>query len=118
MNHELFQNVLISFVLGIVMAILAYLLREHKQRIINTTEAFIQEAEGAVEGLNMGEEKKKMVVARLEACGIKVTKWLSATIDCLVEELNTNGAWLIQQAKSNSALHEAAADLMRHGTGK
>lgn len=118
MNHEMFQNVLISVVLGVVLAILAYLLREHKQRIIKMTESFIQEAEGAVEGSNMGEEKKKLVIARLEACGIKVTGRLSNTIDCLVEELNTNGAWLIQQAKNNAILSGAAATFMNHGTGQ
>ena len=116
MNHEVFQNVLISVVLGIVLATLAYLLREHKQRIIKMAESFIQEAESAVEGTSMGEEKKKLVTARLEACGIKVNKWLSTTIDCIVEGLNSSGAWLIQQAKNDSGL--TIKEVLDHGTGQ
>ena len=56
---------LISWVLGVVLTILAYLLRENKQQIIKMTETFIQEAKSAVEGMNMSEEKKKLVIAHL-----------------------------------------------------
>ena len=47
----------------------------------------------------MGAERKKLVIAQLEAAGVKVTAWLSNQIDVIVKTLNTRGAWLAEQTQ-------------------
>ncbi len=42
----------------------------------------------------MGADKKALVIAQLQAAGIKVTSWLDHQIDVIVATLNKTGAWL------------------------
>jgi len=50
----------------------------------------------------MGEAKKALVIAQLEAAGIHVNTWLASWIDRTVELLNANGAWLAAQTKQHA----------------
>ena len=58
----------------------------------------IQKAESAVQGSGLGEEKKAIVVAQLEAMGIAVDTRLSGQIDSIVKYLNANSGWLAESA--------------------
>ena len=40
------------------------------------------------------DSKKALVIAQLQAAGIKVTSWLDHQIDVIVATLNKTGAWL------------------------
>ena len=42
----------------------------------------------------LGADKKALVIAQLQAAGIKVTSWLDHQIDVIVATLNKTGAWL------------------------
>ena len=88
------------FALGCV--ILALVIKNNKGRIIQYTASLIDQAELAVQGSGMGAEKKAMVLAQLDAAGIKVTAWLDKQIDVIVDTLNANGAWLAAQVKQNT----------------
>lgn len=79
--------------------VLAALLKEKRDRILQYTAELINRAEAAVQGSGMGAEKKMLVIAQLEAAGIHVNTWLASWIDKTVELLNTNGAWFVTQGK-------------------
>ena len=49
----------------------------------------------------MGDEKKRLVIAQLEAMNINVTAWLSAAIDDIVAALNEKKAWFANVAKDD-----------------
>lgn len=74
-------------------------LRMYKQAILDRVTDLVNRAEEAIQGSGMGAEKKAIVLAQLEAAGIRVTAWLSNQIDAIVAALNASGAWLASQAK-------------------
>ena len=75
-------------VLAGMCAILATVLAARKQAILALVQDLVQRAEKAVDGSDMGAEKKKLVIAQLEAAGVRMTAWLSRAIDSIVAELN------------------------------
>ena len=75
-------------VLAGMCAILATALTARKQAILALVQDLVQRAEKAVDGSSMGAEKKKLVIAQLEAAGVRMTAWLSKVIDSIVTELN------------------------------
>jgi len=80
-------------VLAGMCAILATVLTARKQAILALVQDLVQRAEKAVDGSGMGAEKKKLVIAQLEAAGVRMTAWLSKAIDSIVAELNKKDAW-------------------------
>ena len=80
-------------VLAGICAILATILSARKQAILALVQDLVQRAEKAVDGSGMGDEKKKLVIAQLEAAGVRMTAWLSKAIDEIVAELNDRDAW-------------------------
>ena len=96
---EYIQSIVQALVLAGVCAIAAYLLRARKQQIVATVTRLIQEAEEAVQGSGLGEEKKAKVIAQLQAMGITVTDSLSALIDRIVAYLNEKSGWFIREAE-------------------
>lgn len=95
------QEIIMTLILAAVCGLAAYLIRENKQRILQLTTELINRAEEAVQGSGMGAEKKQMVIAQLEAAGVRVTAWLSREIDFIVETLNARGAWLAKKTQEN-----------------
>ncbi len=95
---DVLKDILLALILAMVCAIGAYLLRARKQQILTVVTDLIQKAEDAIRGSDMGEEKKKVVIAQLQAMGIKVTSWLDKQIDIIVDYLNKKGAWLAGSA--------------------
>ena len=95
---DIIKNIVMLLVLALVCAIGAGLLKTRKQQILSTTTDLIQKAEQAVQGTGLGAEKKALVIAQLEAMGIKVNVWLDKEIDNIVDWLNTKGAWYIKAA--------------------
>lgn len=93
------QSLALTLILAILCGTLGWLVKTNKQRILEYTSQLIQKAENAVQGSGMGEAKKKLVVAQLEAAGIRVTSWLSSQIDAIVGTLNSRGAWLAEQTQ-------------------
>lgn len=100
---KILEELLLTAVLATICGLLAAVLRANKQRILTYTTELIQRAEVAVQGSGMGEAKKKLVVAQLEAAGIRITAWVSAQIDLIVAALNSRGAWLAAQTKQASS---------------
>lgn len=91
--------------------IVALLIKTNRTYILQYAATLINAAEQAIQGSGMGAEKKALVLAQLEAAGIRVTAWLSVAIDRIVEHLNDTGAWLATQAKQHAAtLQEESAD--------
>lgn len=93
-------NLLLTLVLAGVCGIGAYLLRMNKQNILRYVTELMQKAEEAVKGSGLGAEKKALVLAQLEAAGIKVKAWMSKAIDDIVKELNAKNGWYCEQAKN------------------
>ena len=83
--------------------IVALLIKTNRTYILQYAATLINAAEQAIQGSGMGAEKKKLVIAQLEAAGIRVTAWLSAMIDEIVACLNASGAWLATQARQHAA---------------
>lgn len=97
------QDLLMTLLLLALCGIAGYLLRINKQRILAMTTKLIQQAEVSVQDSKMGEAKKQLVIAQLEAAGVRVNTWLSAQIDSIVATLNSRGAWLSAQEKQQTA---------------
>jgi hypothetical protein len=93
------KDLALALILAGVCAIGAYLLRTKKQQILAVLADLIQKAEQTVRGSGLGGEKKAMVLAQLEAMGIKVTAWMSQAIDDIVKYLNERQAWFVEAAK-------------------
>ena len=100
---ENIMDVIIYGVAALVCVVLAYLVRLNRSEVLQYTQQLVQAAEQAVQGSGMGAAKKALVIAQLEAAGIRVTAWLDTAIDQIVDTLNANGAWLAQQAKQATA---------------
>ena len=100
---ENMMNMLEWVVFAMVCFTLAFVLKLYKSRILQYTTDLIDRAEAAVKGSGMGEEKKEMVLAQLEAAGINVTAWLDHQIDVIVATLNESGAWLTAKTKEHAS---------------
>ena len=100
---KILEELLMTAVLATICGLLAAVLQANKHRILTYTTELIQRAEIAVQGSGMGEAKKQLVIAQLEAAGIRVTSWVSAQIDIIVATLNSRGAWLAAQTKQASS---------------
>ena len=96
---EYIKEILTMLVLAVGCMILAGILKTRKQYILGLVSNLVQKAEKSVQGSNMGAEKKRLVIAQLEAMGITVTAWLSKAIDEVVAALNEKRAWLTENAK-------------------
>lgn len=109
---EYLKEILLLCVFAGVCALLSYVVREYKQRILSVAADLIQKAEVAVQGSSMGATKKAKVIAQLEAQGIKVNAWLSDQIDNIVKMLNAKSAWLTSQATTvaKDALEKAGSE--------
>lgn len=99
---EKLEVLIMALLMAGVCGIAGYLLREKKAEILKTISDLVQKAEDAVEGSGMGEEKKKLVVAQLEAMGVTVTTWVSNAIDSVVTALNEKSAWFTKKAESTT----------------
>lgn len=75
------------------------MLKNRKARILEVASQLIQKAEATVQGSGMGAEKKKFVIAQIEAMNIKVSAWLDKDIDDIVATLNEKQAWFTENAK-------------------
>ena len=96
-------DVIIYGVAALVCVVLAYLVRLNRCEVLRYVQQLVQSAEQAVQGSGMGAAKKALVIAQLEAAGIRVTAWLDSQVDLIVDTLNAHGAWLAQQAKQATA---------------
>lgn len=105
-----------SIYLAIALACLAVagFLSAHKQKILTKLREAVQRAEIAVQGSKMGTEKKEMVIAELEANGVKFTAWTDRMIDCTVAYLNMKGGWLktLAQQKLDGAATNATVSAL------
>lgn len=93
------QDILLTLILAIVCGTFAWLAKTNKQRVLTQVTDLVQKAERAIQGTNMGAEKKALVIAQLEAAGVSVNSWLSSQIDVIVNTLNSKGAWLAEQTQ-------------------
>lgn len=93
-------EIIAALVLAGVCGILAQLLKTRRAEIKAVAHELVQKAESTVRGSGLGPEKKALVVAQLEAMGIKLDSWLDAAIDAIVKELNDKHAWYCKQAGS------------------
>mgnify|MGYP003298683201 CR=1 FL=1 len=93
--HEIF----IYGVAALTCFILAVLVRGNRQAVLQFATDLINKAEVAIQGSGMGADKKALVIAQLQAAGIKVTAWLDRQIDIIVASLNSTGAWLATQTQ-------------------
>ena len=82
---------------------LGLIVKINRSAILRYAATLINSAEQTIQGSGMGSEKKKLVIAQLQAAGIRVTDWLDWMIDEIVYKLNATGAWLATQAKQHAA---------------
>lgn len=94
-----YMEIALTGILALGCIIMALLLRDHKATILQYAAQLVQSAEQTIQGSGMGAAKKVLVLAQLEAAGVRVNAWLSAAIDSIVEQLNAHGAWLAQQTE-------------------
>lgn len=110
MNMEL-HEVLIYGVAALGCFILAILVKGNRQAVLRYAASLINQAEAAIRGSGMGAEKKALVIAQLQAAGVKMTAWLDRQIDVIVASLNSTGAWLAAQTQQGiSGLNESAGE--------
>lgn len=95
--------------LGCIVA--ALLLKYNRSGILRYAAELVNAAEVAIQGSGMGAEKKALVLAQLEAAGIRINTWLSVAIDKMVQHLNESGAWLASQAREHAAGLERGEDV-------
>lgn len=96
-----FQKILLSLIFAAVCGLIAYVMQMRKQRILQLAADLINRVEDIVQGSKMGPEKKAIVIAQLEAAGVRVTAWLDKQIDFMVAAFNAHGAWLAKKAQEN-----------------
>lgn len=92
-------DVIIYGVAALLCVVLAYLVKLNRSEVLRYVQQLVQSAEQAVQGSGMGATKKALVIAQLEAAGVRVTAWLDSQIDIIVDALNANGAWLAKQTQ-------------------
>lgn len=90
---------------ALVCCVLTLVVKGNRQRVLQYTAELVQKAESAIEGSGMGEEKKALVKAQLQAAGVTVTAWLDSQIDVMVASLNSTGCWLAAQTKQGISGH-------------
>ena len=100
MKEQIYE-IVATLVLAGMCAILATVLATRKQAILAMISDLVQRAEKTVEGTGMGAEKKKLVIAQLEAAGVRVTAYMSKAIDDIVAELNKRNAWYAHLASGD-----------------
>ena len=98
---EHFQEILLMLILAALCGLAAYVIQKYKQWVLQKAMELINRAEEIVQGSDMGEEKKRLVITQLEAAGIRVTAWLSKKIDFMVAILNAQGAWLAKKTQES-----------------
>lgn len=104
-------DVLVYAMAALLCTVLACIIKLNRSEVLQYTQQLIQSAEQAIQGSGMGATKKALVVAQLEAAGVRVTEWLDGQIDIIVDTLNAHGAWLAGQAKQATAgLADAGED--------
>ena len=103
-----YMEIALTGILALGCIILALLLRDHTAAVLQYAAQLVQSAEQAIQGSGMGAAKKALVLAQLEAAGIRVSVWLSAAIDKIVDHLNANGAWLAKQVEQAVAGKDSA----------
>ena len=89
----------------------AMLIRYNRSGILRYAAELVNAAEVAIPGSGMGDSKKALVLAQLEAAGIRINTWLSVAIDSIVDHLNESGAWLASQAREHAAGLERGEDV-------
>ena len=94
MKIENLNDIVLYAILVAVIYIISFVLRSNKKRILASITQLVQQAEGAIRGSGMGEEKKALVIAQLTAMGVNVTAWVDKMIDAIVALLNEKHAWL------------------------
>jgi hypothetical protein len=99
---ESLRNFAVPLMLALACGIGAYILKTYKNSVLAIILNLVKEAESAINGSKMGEEKKAKVIAQLESAGIKVTNWVSKEIDNVVAHLNENAGWFIKSAETTS----------------
>ena len=67
------HEILIYGVAALACFILAVLVRGNRQAVLQFATDLINKAEGAIQGSGMGADKKALVIAQLQAAGIKVS---------------------------------------------
>ena len=107
---EHFQEILLTLTFAALCGLVAYIFQLHKQYILQLTTDLINRAEEIIQGSDMGEEKKRLVIAQLEAAGVQVTAWLDKQIDFIVAVLNAHGAWLAKKTQENISGRTGDAD--------
>lgn len=95
---ETIRNLAIAFILALLCGVLAAVLKERKAWILAQLATLVQRAETAIQGSGLGAEKKRIVIAQLEAMGVEVKAWMSMAIDNIVAALNEKQAWLTENA--------------------
>ena len=93
------HEILIYGVAALACFILAIVVKGNRQAVLRFATDLINKAELAVQGSGMGADKKALVIAQLQAAGIRVTAWLDHQIDVIVASLNSTGAWLATQTQ-------------------
>jgi len=84
---------LIGALIAAACGIGALILVQQKNNILKAISDAILAVENEVTKSGMGEDKKKIVIARLEVIGIKLNFWVNAKIDWIVAKLNESKAW-------------------------
>lgn len=88
-----FAEIIAALCFVLICLVLAEIIKTNRQRVLQTVERLVQEAEETIKGSGLGSEKKAYVIDRLEAGGVAVNEWLSKQIDFIVAALNSKGAW-------------------------
>lgn len=107
MNETLY-GALAALVIAFLCAVFSRVLRAKKQKLLSLVTTLVQQAEQTVEGSKMGAAKKALVVAQLQALGIKATDKLGTLIDNTVAYLNAKSGWL--KTIDNTAAADTAAE--------
>jgi hypothetical protein len=108
--REQIIEIIAWLVLAGICAVLAIVLKSRKAAILALVADLVQRAEQAVQGSGMGAEKKKVVIAQLEAAGVKMAAWMSTAIDEIVAQLNDRNAWYAHLAAGDKSGDAATVD--------
>ena len=102
------KDIIIFLAIAAACGLLAAWLKGRKKAILIKVGLLIQWAELKVKGSGMGEDKKALVIAKLQEDGIKVTKWLDKAIDETVSFLNRTSGWLKESADVEGTVKDLA----------
>lgn len=76
-----------------VVLIFSVVLKAGKEYLLAILEGLINTAEKAIEGSNLGPEKKRWVLEHFKAKSAVLQKWADKAIDEIVARLNATGNW-------------------------